>query len=202
MKHTLLFITLLFIGATSWAQRPQTEHYLDPYNPEFEKGELIVKFKDHVVLDLPKSGTATKTGISTIDELLQKKSVSSVKKVFKTATRLKSRPVVKYPNGEEKQVPALYNIYRIKMDAKVDVISLAAELAEAPDVEYAEPNYLVYSMGYNRQPTVGSQQSAVGSWQSTSNQQPATSSPPTTPSTFPVTCGTSTPLAHPLPGTR
>ncbi len=146
MKQKLLPIALLLIGATIWAQRPQTEHYLDPYNPEFEKGELIVKFKDHVVLNLPKSGIATKTGVTAVDELLQNKSVASVEKVFRTATRLKSRPVVKYPNGEEKQVPALYNIYRIKMDKKADIQKLAEEISEKPDVEYAEPNYLVYSM--------------------------------------------------------
>ena len=147
MRNILPIILLLLTGATSWAQRPQTEHYLDPYNPEFVQGEILIKFKDEVVLNIPKSGTVTKTGVSAVDELLKSKSVASVEQVFKNATRLKSRPVVKYPNGEEKQIPALYNIYRIKLDTKADIKSLVEEISDDPDVEYAEPNYLVYSMG-------------------------------------------------------
>ncbi|HRY97873.1 MAG TPA: S8 family serine peptidase [Bacteroidales bacterium] len=146
MKNVLLLLALIIVGSIGWAQQPQTEHYLDPYNPEFVKGEIIIKFKDNVMVNIPKSGANNKTGVFSVDEELKDKSVISVGKVFRNSSRLKTRTLVKYPNGEEKKTPALYNIYRIKLDPGADIKALAEDLAEDPTVEFAEPNYLVYTM--------------------------------------------------------
>ncbi|MCD4679885.1 MAG: S8 family serine peptidase, partial [Bacteroidales bacterium] len=48
--------------------------------------------------------------------------------------------------GDNIEVPQLYNIYKIKYDSKTDAKDLAEMIAEDPSVDFAEPNYLVYTM--------------------------------------------------------
>ena len=45
MKRSI-FLFLFFISAFVQAQNFANPHYMDPYNPEFEPNEVIVKFVD------------------------------------------------------------------------------------------------------------------------------------------------------------
>ncbi len=126
-------------------------HILDPYNPEYVPGELLIKFKDDVVVipHVEKKGDKTRitTGIKSIDEFILDRNALDIEKVFGAtrASQRETRYITDF-KGNRIQVPKLYNIYKIRFDDKQDAIDLAALLSQDPSVEYAEPNYLVYNM--------------------------------------------------------
>jgi len=47
--------------------------------------------------------------------------------------------------GNEIEVPALFNIYKLKVDTIWDAKQIIEELQKDENIEFAEPNYLVYS---------------------------------------------------------
>jgi len=111
---------------------------------------VLVKFKDNVNVNIvsetnTKGKTSIKTSVSSVDEVLKKESVLKINKVFKQQGYTPTRYIQTY-KGETIEVPQLFNIYRIKYDSKADAKELAELLAEDPTVDFAEPNYFVYTM--------------------------------------------------------
>lgn len=106
-----------------------------PQEPEFVPGELIVKFKPtaKIVKTITKNGIAN-VGLESIDALNEKHKVKSWEKVFKTA---------KKPKAATKKVSDLSNIYLLTLPKDADVLSVAEKYNKNPNVEYAEPNYIV-----------------------------------------------------------
>jgi len=141
MRHTGNFIVvLLTIGVLV---------LLNPYNNclannnadtvsqanNYAKGELIIKFKQETGEVLPTHVTAlASVGISSIDAIFNRVGVTQIKKVFKN----KQPPV-------NKALPDLTRIYYLKLSLNADIPSIAKELSQNPNVEYAEPRY-IYEM--------------------------------------------------------
>jgi len=125
------------------------QHYLDPYNPEYVKGEVLIKFKDEVQVNITVTRGITKTGIESIDEVLEMYQAKAIDKVFKETReqrQLKSVRTIRDFKGKEIEVPALFNIYKLKFDTIWDAKQLSEELQNDENIEFAEPNYLVYTM--------------------------------------------------------
>lgn len=57
------------------------------YNPKWVPGEVIVKFKDSVKLQLGKQDGIVQTGISSLDQLHEELKVFEIEKVFKQAKK-------------------------------------------------------------------------------------------------------------------
>ena len=114
----------------------------------FVPNEVLVKFKDEVTL---KAGTLLKSaGISAVDQILLANGAGSLEKLFPTAKRLKSAKFVKDPQGRDMQIPNLDNIYKIIIpqlksagSAPSDIFKFIEDLKALPEVEYAEPNYIL-----------------------------------------------------------
>ena len=120
-------------------------HILDPYNPEYVKGEVLVKFKDEVIVDDDVHKGVVSIGVESIDAFLEKNKATEIKKVFK-ATKKYEVNYIKDFYGNTKEVPQLFNIYKLKFDTAANVKELAEQLQQDPTVDYAEPNYLFFTM--------------------------------------------------------
>lgn len=123
-------------------------HYLDPYNPEYVKGEVLIKFKDEVQVESSTRSGVAKTGIISVDVLLEPYQIETIDKVFKETRDQRQRKTVKTIRdfkGNEIEVPALFNIYKLKFDTIWDAKQIIEELQKDKNVEFAEPNYLVYT---------------------------------------------------------
>lgn len=82
-------------------------------NPDqYASGEIIVKLKEGKALE-------------DIKELNAKYNIISAEKVFKETTD-----------------PNLDNSYILKIDPSIDILSMARDYSDNPNVEYAEPNYI------------------------------------------------------------
>jgi len=138
---------ILFVNAIS--QQSPLIYHLDPYNPEYAPNVVLVKFKDEV--DLQKSflqkGT-NKTGIPSIDKLNQSIEIESIEKVFKGKRKPLPKRLFKDAAGNIHEVPSLDKIYKIKYKATIDAKDVSKMFAEDPNVEYAEPDYYFYILGW------------------------------------------------------
>jgi len=150
MKKIIHTLTLILMGTCILVAQSNFHniHYLDPYNPEYVKGEVLVKFKDEVNVESSfKSGIA-KTGISSVDKVLEPYQTEAIVKVFIETREQRSRKstrTIRDYKGKEIEVPALFNIYKLKFDTIWDEKQIIEELEKDENIEFAEPNYLVYT---------------------------------------------------------
>ncbi len=138
-------ILLIAINVQSQDNLPSTLHYLDPYNPEYVKGEVLVKFKHEVKINESYKSSAVQTGIESLDQVLSQYAVTEMSKVFKVNEPKEPRFITTY-EGETVEVPQLFNIYRITFETEKDAKMIADSLSMDSSVDFAEPNYLVFTM--------------------------------------------------------
>jgi subtilisin family serine protease len=143
------FLILLFLltSMTNIAQETDyaSLHVLDPYNPEFEPGEVIIKFNDDLeIMSLKSANGMVQTGISRLDKILRGSNAKELIKLFPHQQRLKSARMITI-NGETRPAPQLHNFYKLKVTASSDIKQLISELEAEPEIEFAEPNYYIYS---------------------------------------------------------
>ncbi len=115
----------------------------------YREGEIIVKFKPTGALKMRSNakGQFATSGVNNIDAVLQSIGVESVETLMpftgKEVTRRSARAI----NGQEIIARDLSQLYRLRIDAdKVQSVYEAIEkLQVLEEVEFAEPNYIVYS---------------------------------------------------------
>ncbi|RLG55519.1 MAG: hypothetical protein DRN88_05575, partial [Candidatus Hydrothermarchaeota archaeon] len=104
----------------------------------------MVKFKDQFMVEVPNGSRMMKKTLTSVDKLNEKYRVIEIEKVFKTATR-RAKPVfIKTYTGEVRQVPQLFNIYKLKLPKQTDIKAAVEDYSKDPNVEYAEPNYIAH----------------------------------------------------------
>ena len=140
----------IVIAAAAYAAEPQ----LDPYNPPYAPGRVLVKFKDNVEIS---SKSAGRTGIESIDRLNARYGVKSLAKLFPNAVRHEEKRTFKDPSGKVHTIPNLHNIYKLEIDRSYDPREVAREYEKDPNVEYAEPDYYYFAMATPGDPLVSDQ---------------------------------------------
>ncbi len=150
IRNAKIFVVILFVGficTHAFAQSPDyINHFvLDPYNPEYVKNEILVKFKDEIKVNARLKSGKLRTGQDQLDQWLEAHEATKMDKVFPHRKKLKSAKMFRDWNGQMREAPQLFNIYRIQLKSTQDIKLLAEELSKDEMVEYAEPNYLVYS---------------------------------------------------------
>ncbi|RLF33746.1 MAG: hypothetical protein DRN07_01800, partial [Thermoplasmata archaeon] len=96
---------------------------------EFAPRELIVKFKNSLMIEIRKTSDGiAETGLRSIDSLNRKYNVIGIEKVFKN-----------------KAVQNLSNIYKLTLEENSNVLAAAREYEKDPHIEYAEPNYIYHT---------------------------------------------------------
>ena len=147
MKKMTILVAVMFTLCTTFLFAEQgAQHNLDPYNPEYVPGEILIKFTDDTEIDVNDKNGEISVGIDKIDALLQKYEITEIVKVFKTAEKRKEQKFIRDFRGNEIEVPQLFNIYKMKVPEETDIEQAIEDFEKDPNVDYAEPNYLVYTM--------------------------------------------------------
>lgn len=157
MKKFILFAAALMVNALStnlFAQSADNEDEvikIDQWNQNaYREGEILVKFKADgaVQMRAPRRAKFQTSQVNAIDALFAELGVDSVEQLMpQTGHKNVGRRVRAY-NGSEVEVKDLSKLYRLTMKAEKaqDIHSAIERLQAQEEVEFAEPNYLVYTM--------------------------------------------------------
>lgn len=157
MKRFYIFFAILLSATMSmFAQSANNDDEvikIDHQNMRaYRQGEVIVKFKEDgaVQMAAPRRARFATTQVSAVDQLFQTLGVDSVEELMPfTGKKILPRRVKAY-NGRDVEPKNLGKLYRIKISASAaqqqSVHQVIEQLKSLDEVEYAEPNYLVYAM--------------------------------------------------------
>lgn len=154
-KHFSLFI-LLFCCLPLFAQSNNNEDEvvkIDRINyGAYREGEVIVKFKDDcsAVMRAPRRTRFSSTQATAVDEFFATLGVDSVEELMpQTGARPMPRRIKAY-SGKDVEPKNLRKLYRITLNEQArlqrSIHEVVEKLQALDEVEYAEPNYLVYAM--------------------------------------------------------
>lgn len=117
----------------------------------YREGEVIVKFKDQSAaqINAPRRTKFRTSGINSIDATLRELGVSEVEALMPLSGNQQVKRLARSVNGKTVAAPAMNRIYLMHFDkTKVrNTEEAVAKLAKLADVEYAEPNRIVYALG-------------------------------------------------------
>ena len=161
MKISTLFNSLAALALTAWpamglAQSTNNDDgvvKLDTrtrYNAS-RPGEVLVKFKDQSQVAVKKvNGRFRTASVRAVDQVLSQFGTTDMEQLFPEDSKQPKRAMRRSRSytGAEVAEQDLSRIYRIRIKAqRPDSTQLMIEqLGKLGDVEYAEPNYLVYSL--------------------------------------------------------
>ena len=151
---TLALSVLLFMPAT--AQDRNNEDEVVKLDARFSahnyrQGEVIVKFKNQstAVIKAPRRTKFKTTGVGGLDATLRELGVTEVEELMPLTGSQQIKRFARAVNGKAVAAPAMNRIYLMHYDkAKArNAEEVAAKLSKLADVEYAEPNRIVYALG-------------------------------------------------------
>jgi subtilisin family serine protease len=138
-------------------------------NAEFVPDKLIVKFKPSVEQDMTVAIASNSITESSISYLNNKYKVNKATPLFKkrlgiTSSRAskifhdiveqaKTRTPEKARQIPKKSGPDLSNIYLLEVEKGMDILEATEEYSHDPNVEYAEPDYIVYTSSTPNDPS-------------------------------------------------
>jgi len=100
--------------------------YTNPSKNLFVPGEIIVKFKEKTEITQLSVNNQMSIGINSVDKLNVKYGVLSAERISKESNSL------------------LSNVYKFTVPKDSDIRSIINEYSNDPNVEYVEPNYIVF----------------------------------------------------------
>lgn len=155
-KSFLLAVAVLFAAIPLQAQQMVSNNNDDEVNKvdpsaarAYRPGEVIVKFKDATPIKMRnKDGKFQSSGLSKVDKVLNELGVDEADQLMPLTGSKVNRSVMRAYNGSEVKDRDLSGLYRLRLDAKaaVSVEQAIEKLKELEEVDYAEPNYLVFTM--------------------------------------------------------
>lgn len=117
----------------------------------YREGEVIVKFKDQSAaqINAPRRTKFRTSGVNSIDATLRELGVSEVEALMPLSGNQQVKRLARSVNGKTVAAPSMNRIYLMHYDkTKVrNTEEAVAKLAKLADVEYAEPNRIVYALG-------------------------------------------------------
>lgn len=148
----LLCLSAIFL----WAQSNNNEDEvvkIDRFNQRaFRPDEVIVKFKDDgaVQMRAPQRAKFASTQVSAVDRLFLTLGVDSVEELMPmTGSKMLPKRIKAY-NGQDIEPKNLGKLYRLKLSSQAmqqrSVFQVIDTLRTLEEVDYAEPNYLVYAL--------------------------------------------------------
>lgn len=117
----------------------------------YRQGEVIVKLKDQSAarINAPRRVKFKSSGINSLDAALRELGVSEVEELMPLSGNQPVKRLARSVSGKAVDAPAMNRIYLMRYD-KTKVRSAeeaVAKLSKLADVEYAEPNRIVYALG-------------------------------------------------------
>lgn len=151
----LMVIGAMAIGTTPMmAQSANNEDEvikIDKWNQQaYREGEILVKFKADgaVQMRAPRKAKFATSQVNAIDALFEELGVDSVEQLMPMTGHKNVGRRVRAYNGSEVEVKDLSKLYRLTLKAeKAQTLFEAIDQLKAQEeVEFAEPNYIVYTM--------------------------------------------------------
>ncbi len=119
----------------------------------YRPGEVIVKFKEtsRVKMRSNAKGKFATAGVSQVDQVFNLLGVSEADQLMPLTGKQVSRRKMRSYSGDEVKDRDMSGLFRLRMNATAatTVEQAVAELKKLDEVEYAEPNYLVFAMADN-----------------------------------------------------
>lgn len=110
---------------------------------EYVPGQILVKFKDPVMVKPSKVDGLAKSSVASVDAILQRFNITTMEKVFEKAEPLKEKRLLKDFAGNEFEQPNLHNIYKLELKEQREMLEAIETFKNDPNIEYAEPNYIL-----------------------------------------------------------
>lgn len=113
----------------------------------YRPGEVIVKFRTESAINVRSNakGRFATAGVQSVDAVLSRYGVNEAEALMPLSGAKALPRRVKTFNGHELLTADLSKLYCVKGDAALNVEALVADLNQLPEVEFAEPNYIVYA---------------------------------------------------------
>lgn len=105
-------------------------------------GEIIIRFKDELIIKSQTKSGIAQTGLISVDEIFNLYKVTENVKLFSREKMERSKTILRGFNGEEFEKPNLHNIYKIKLESADQIFTMIDALKKDPNILYAEPNYV------------------------------------------------------------
>lgn len=148
----LLCLSAMFLCAQSNNNEDEVVK-IDRFNQRaFRPDEVIVKFKDDgaVQMRAPQRAKFASTQVSAVDRLFLTLGVDSVEELMPmTGSKMLPKRIKAY-NGQDIEPKNLGKLYRLKLSNQAmqqrSVYQVIDTLRTLEEVDYAEPNYLVYAL--------------------------------------------------------
>ncbi|MBQ7419665.1 MAG: hypothetical protein IJV17_02865 [Prevotella sp.] len=164
-NHYLLAMALLFAGTMSMSAHVShgTEDYdvvkLDTVNKPFRAGQVLVKFKDDSSISLRSASGRVRASSSRVQSIINQLGVTNMEQLMPVAGKIKvqNSSRVRYANGKPIEDRDLSKLYLVEYDAEnaVGVREAVNAFKQLDEVEFAEPNYVVYALGSLAPPHTG-----------------------------------------------
>lgn len=152
-KFTLFFVALvaMIVAMPMFAQDRNNEDEVVKVNPrqrDYREGEVLVKFKPTSRVNVRAKDGKVVTAVSAVDVALETLGVEECEQLMPLTGQKVLQHRVKSATGAEIVDTDMSKLYRMKFNrAKIQSVNEAIETLKAlPEVEYAEPNYIVYSL--------------------------------------------------------
>lgn len=153
MKRTILLASLLLSAGATGLSVSADVNSVDVVTlgrttqHNYRPNEVIVKFKDSSRARVrAASGTAAPSGVGTVDEAFRALGVSRVEQLMPLSGAETFPRKARSYSGKEVAAPSFANAWLIEIDSSKSVTEAVQFLSGIADVEYAEPNYMVYTL--------------------------------------------------------
>ena len=155
MKHKFLLLVAMLTAATGlFAQSADNEDEvikIDKWNQNaYREGEILVKFKADgaVQMRAPRKAKFQTSQVNAVDALFEELGVDSIEQLMPMTGHKDVGRRVKAYNGKDVEVQDLSKLYRLTLKAEKAQTMFDAidKLKAQEEVEFAEPNYIVYTM--------------------------------------------------------
>lgn len=118
----------------------------------YREGEILINFKEGSAVRARSTSTGkfASSSISKVDAVLNSFGVTKMELLMpQSAAKPVGKRLVKAYNGKDVEIADVSTLYRVQFDSEnnTSVNEVIEKLRELDEVEYAEPNYLVYTLG-------------------------------------------------------
>ena len=116
---------------------------------DYREGEMIVKFKPSSAVRVRSLNRSVSSGVNVVDQVLGELGVTASEPLMPLsgATVVPRAQALRSVTGKTIEDSDMSQLYRLTFDAaKVDVHEAVDKLAALDEVEFAEPNYVVYAL--------------------------------------------------------
>lgn len=151
----LLGIALLMAGSLPTFSQVSADNYdvvkLDTTSyREYRPGQVLVKFKDSSSLKIRRKGYGrVAADQQNVQSLLDKFGVEGMEQLMPKggSVKMQASARLRSMTGKKLEDRDLTKLYLLKLDAKKPVEDVVEAFAQLDEVEFVEPNYLVYALG-------------------------------------------------------